>query len=202
MGRCRLSDKKKPAVRTVLLWIGKAVGTVLFLAVIYLQLIMIPPREDHRGETGAEQPLLMASQAVSLTRADQVGELVTQFPVPVLGCQEGHGLTLIAGNSRDVAFEGGLGRSTTLVYQSASGHRITATSIYPARALTLLKGYEWHLSPADGPSVAGIPTVRMENGDTIRLHMQTDEGLYSIETTRVSDAELASLVQPFVLFIK
>ena len=197
-----MRDKKKPTVGTVLGWIAKAVGAAVFLAVIYLQLIMISPKEEAGNASATEQPLLMASQAMTLTRTDQLGDLVKAFPVAVLGCQEGHGLTLISGRSRDVAFEGGLGRTATLVYQTDDGRQITANSIYPARALTLLKGYEWHLSPADGPSVAGIPTVRMENGETVRLHMQTENGLYSIETSGVTDEELSALVQPFVLFIK
>lgn len=197
-----MREKKQSVAGRILMILLKVLGGLLLLALVFLQLIMAAPRQGGEDPEPTEQPLLMASQAMYLTSTSQLADLVQAFPVAVLGCQEGRGLTLVSGGIQDVAVEGGLGRMATLVYQSDTGVRLTAKSIYPARALPLLSGDAWRLADQDGPSVAGVPTVRMEQGNVIRLHMQTDDGLYTIETAGVNGSDLAALVQPFVLLIK
>lgn len=93
-----------------------------------------------------------------------------------------------------------MGRVLRLIYRDESGNSIQLDSITPARALSLLDSGGYRLSGTMGHNVAGHRTVRMENSSYIRLHMQTEDGLYAITVPRESVGSLASLVRPLMLY--
>jgi hypothetical protein len=195
-----MSQEKKRTPGWVLLTLLKCAALAAAAVFFYVTLVYLVRPELREEKT--EQPSLRSTQAYAMTSLSDFPALVRSFPVPVLGCQEGRGLTLISGGSADVAYKGGLGRIATLVYQSGEGYRITAQSVYPARALSLLSAEGWRLADGEGPALAGVQTVRMDSGGSIRLHMQTGEGLYTLEVPGAAEAVLEKLIQPFVLFVQ
>ena len=73
-------------------------------------------------------------------------------------------------------------------------------SIYPAAGLKLLKDDSFHFSRVAGPVLFGYPSVRMENGERIRLHVMTDTGVYVAMLPREQADRLSALTQSLQLF--
>lgn len=97
-------------------------------------------------------------------------------------------------------FGTGVGRVLRLIYRAEDGTSLQVDSIAPAGALSLLDGGSYRLSMAAGYSVAGQHTIRMENSAYIRLHMQTDEGLYAITIPKEAAEQIPSLIRPLQLY--
>lgn len=102
--------------------------------------------------------------------------------------------------SFDKPFEKGYGRILRLVYQTDSGMEVQVDSIYPARAISLMEGGSYRISGTAGHTVAGCNTVRMETASHIRLHMQTDQGLYSITIPSEGAEGLTAVVRTLHLY--
>ena len=182
------------AVATVLL-------TVLLAAVFYVAVILGEPQEvESTAKPLADQPLLQGSPAVTIDGEGQLNALTTVFPAPVMRAVSGSGLTLVSGTSYDAAFENGFGRIVTLRYLNAAGQEMTVTSIYPARALSLMGKGDYHLSAVAGQTLAGLRSVRMENDATIRLHAQGEEAVYVVTVPNVETAELIGFTRSLQLF--
>lgn len=173
----------------LLLWqrIARAALSVLLTAVLlaafYLAVIMGNPQsEESTGVTvNMDQPLLTALPASVLIRDQgQLNELLSRFPAPVMAAMNPAGMTFEQGLCQDVPFEGGIGRTVILSYRTAEGSEVTVMSIYPARALSLVKKGDYTLSAAPGLTLATLRSVRMENGRTVRMHAQGPEALYVV----------------------
>ena len=70
---------------------------------------------------------------------------------------------------------------------------------WPAKSEEVLDAAGWHLSQIAGQSIAGMPSLRLENGNTLRLQCQGTDALYTVETDLLSGEELAALLQPLQL---
>ncbi len=167
-------------------------------ALFYTAMIVGAPEEE---PAPAEQPLLQASPGQTLSAAEELGGLIAAFPAPVLAALPDSGLRLIRGVSEDAAFEDGYGRIATLTYEDEAGRRITARTIYPARALSLLGRGGWQLTLSEGPRLAGMRTVCMAQGGRLRFHCRSAEAIYAVEMQAEDQQTAALLLQPLQLMV-
>lgn len=193
-----MSQPRPCMLHRVLGRISALLLALLLMVVFYVAVIMADPKEEAMA-VQQDQPLLAASPAVTIDKEEDMTTLLASFPVPVLCCAGGSGLTFVGGTSYDMAFEGGFARIAQVTYAAQDGTHVTASTIYPARAISLLGKADYRLSDQSGASIAGMATVRMENDSTIRLHVQGEEGLYAFTAPQVEATTLATLVRPFQL---
>ena len=188
-------------VRRVLRTLVSVVLTVLLAAVFYVAVIMGEPQEVERVvEPLPDQPLLLASPAINIQGEGQLSALVNAFPVPVIRPLSGGGLTLVSGVSYDAAFEDGFARIVSLTYVNAAGQEMMLESIYPARALSLVGRKDYHLAGVAGQSLVGLKSVRMENGESIRLHAQAEDAIYVVTVPKMESSELIAFTRSLQLF--
>ena len=191
---------KAPVIRRVLKSAVSLLMTVLLAAVFYLAVILGEPQEvEQTVRPLADQPLLPAFPAVTIDGEGQLSALLNTFPAPVMRALAGGGLTFVSGVSYDMAFEDGFGRIVSLRYVNAAGQEMTVDSIYPARALSLMGREDYHLAGLAGQSLAGMKSVRMENGASIRLHAQAEEAIYAVTVPTMESAELIGFTRSLQL---
>lgn len=194
-----MSQKKMPAVLRVLGRVAAVVMFILVAAVFYLAVVLGQPQENQQEAVRMDQPLTAPAQTRTITSSVQLNELISSFPVEVLCAPVSSGYVLESGSAYDVDFEGGVARIVRLQYVTPDGCVLAVDSIYPARALDTLKYGDYHLMPTEGSPVAGMRTVRMENGETVRLHAQSANGLYVVTAPMSAASRLPVLVQPLQL---
>ncbi|MBQ8655275.1 MAG: hypothetical protein IJ507_10110 [Clostridia bacterium] len=193
-------EKKPSLLRKIIRWAITAVVAVLLLAAFYLAVILGHPQENENAvQADMTQPLLNASPAVTVTEEARLNEINASFPVPVMQAMSGSGLQLISGVSSDLAYEGGFARKTVLTYQTQTGRQMLVESIYPARALELLGKGDYHMGSVAGQALAGMESVRMENGKSIRLHARSETGLYAVTVPMMDSSELAETIRSLQL---
>lgn len=186
-------------VRTILL----ALLTVGLLLAFYIAVIMGNPQEEESSALTArqDQPLVTAlDNALLITSEGDLGTLLDAFPAPMMAAMRSTVLTFEKGVCRDVPFEDGLGRMTTLTYRTAEGATVTVSSIYPARALSLIDKADYTISADAGLPLAGLRSVRMENTASIRMHAQGSEALYMVTLPRLSATALRTLTSTLQLY--
>lgn len=191
-------------VRKLLKWLLSAILVAVLLAVFYLAVIIGHPQENpERVEVAQSQPLLTASPAGMLAAPEELPGLLKAFPVPALYAVEGNDLTLTGGISYDAAYGDGFARVLTLTYDAHVGDRqvqVEVQSIYPARALSLVPKGDYHIAESAGQTLAGLPSVRMENGQKIRLHVQGSQGIYVLTVPTMTTQELSAVVRSLQLY--
>ena len=178
----------------------KTLGSILLLllsaAAIYLFVILLNPQEETAEDI--PQPLMTGSPAVTLQSEDELPDLISAFPAPVLCAWSDTSLRLIAGSSYDAAFENSFGRVVALRYLYGET-QVDVYSIYPSRAISILGRGDYHMSAAPSPLIAGWSSVRMENSENIRIHIQTASGLYAVIVPRTAVGLLSEIVRPLQL---
>ena len=195
-----MADRKPSLPRKILRKTAMALAALMLLGAFYLAVVLGQPQEgDPPVQADRNQPLLSASPAVTITEDSRMNELTGPFPVPVLCAVSGGNLTLVSGVSCDVAYEGGFARRITLTYQTPAGQQLLVESLYPARALSLMGKGDYHMAGVAGQPLAGLQSVRMENDDTIRLHAQSETGLYIVTAPRMDSSDLAALTRSLQL---
>lgn len=195
-----MADRKHALPRRILRRSLTVLAALLLLGAFYLAVVLGQPQEgDPPVQADRNQPLLSASPAVTITEDSRMNELTGPFPVPVLCAVSGGNLTLVSGVSCDVAYEGGFARRITLTYQTPAGQQLLVESLYPARALSLMGKGDYHMAGVAGQPLAGLQSVRMENDDTIRLHAQSETGLYIVTAPRMDSSDLAALTRSLQL---
>lgn len=186
-------------VRTVLL----ALLSVVLLFAFYIAVIMGNPQEEASSALTVrqDQPLVTAlDSALLITSESDLNALLTAFPAPMMAAMRSTALTFEKGVCRDVPFEDGLGRIATLTYRTAEGAAVTVSSIYPARALSLIEKEDYTFSADTGLPLAGLRSVRMENTASIRMHAQGSEALYVVTLPRLSATALRTLTSTLQLY--
>ena len=194
-------EKFTPAVKKVLRRIAAVVAAVVLIAVFYLAVILGQPEDAVTLAPVADQPLLAASPALQLTTAEELPRLADTFPAPVMSFLTGAGPQLNAGMSYDVAFENGFARIMELRYLLSDGTYVTVQSIYPARALSLVKREGYTLTSAASYPIAGLQAVRMEGAD-IRFHAQGDQALYVVTLPKMAEESLSATLKALQLSAK
>ncbi len=179
----------------------KLLTGLLSVALIVLTgalLVLAQPKSEEK-EKAEPQPLLTASPALNISHENELRELVESFPAPVLSFMSGSGMTFVSGTSADAGLSGGFGRVVTLYWQTEEGEPLILRSIYPASALSLLeKGY--HFSAVAGPTLFGVPSVRMENDETVRVHAATESGLYVVTVPKSAASGISAISRSLQLF--
>ena len=181
----------------------RLLGVLLSLAAmvtVAFSLILSRPERDATALPPA-QPLLAGSPAVQITSEEEIPGLMASFPAPVMSFMSGSGLRFVSGVSADISLQGGFGRVVTLYWQTEDGEPLILDSIYPASALTLLRQEAYRFSRTAGPVLFGQDSVRMENGDKIRVHTATDTGLYAVTLPRSLSGRLSSIARSLQLFM-
>ncbi len=192
-----------PLWRRIVKAVLAALLTMVLLTAFYLAVIMgnPQPEEDAGITANMDQPLLPALTApVVIREQNQLGQLLTAFPAPVMAAMNSKVMAFEQGLCQDVPFEGGLGRTVTLTYRTAEGKAITVMSIYPARALSLVEKADYTLSGMTGLPLAGLRSVRMENASTVRMHAQGADALYVVTLPALSATALRSLTSTLQLY--
>lgn len=190
-------QEKRPLWRRVL---GILLIPVL-LAVFYIAVVMGQPQgKPVDPAPAAKQPLPRPLEsAIHISSEEQLAQLSADFPAPLMYPAYAEDLTLAGGVLKDTAYEGGVARIATLTYLTEDGAELSVISIYPARALDLMGRGDYRNASA-GPSLAGIPSARMENDDTVRLHAQGDEALYVLTLPRSLSDTLPHITSVMQLF--
>lgn len=179
-------------------------AALALVAVFYIAVVLGHPQENQDAViVPVDQPVLAASPARTLGSVQELPDMLDAFPVPMLYAVEGTGLTLNAGMSYDAAYGEGFARIAVLKYAAEIGGQpveISVQSIYPARALELVPRGDYRLSATAGQTLAGVQSVRMEDGEHIRLHVQTAEGLYVLTAPNMTGDELTSVTRALQLY--
>ena len=192
------SRSGRRTILQVLLKVVTALFSVALIVLIGALLVLVQPKREDT-EKAEPQPLLTASPAMNIEAETDLRSLVESFPVPVLSFMSGSGMSFVSGTSADAGLEGGYGRVVSLYWQTQDGDPLILQSIYPASALSLLeKGY--HFSAVAGPTLFGVDSVRMENGDAVRIHAATDTGLYVLTVPKSAASKISSLSRSLQLF--
>ena len=183
---------------------GRISGVILTLAMLgglYLTLIIGQPQEGEKTEA-SPQPRLTASPEVSIVAEADLRELLATFPAPMMSFMSGSGMTFISGKSTDAAWQGQVGRIVTLYWQTGEGQPLILQSIYPAGALELMSGSGYHFSTSASPALFGQRSVRMENTDTVRVHVQAEgRGLYVLTAPKALEAQIGDICRSIQLFV-
>lgn len=192
----------KKVLKTVLGVLAAAV----VIAVFYLAVVLGQPQENPDAVIVSQtQPLLAASPAVSLAGEGELESLLQAFPVPALHAVDGSGLVLTGGMSYDAAYGDGFARIAVLTYAAQVNGRqvdVSVQSIYPARALEFVPRGDYRVGEVAGQALAGMPSVRMENDESIRLHVQGAEGIYVLTVPQMTADELATITRALQLYAK
>lgn len=193
-------EKRPSLLRKMIRWVITILVAALLIAAFYLAVILGHPQESETAiQVDMHQPLLNASPAVTIATEAEMDQLNASFPVPVLQAMSGSGLTLLSGVSCDLAYENGFARRVQLTYQTAMGQQMLVESLYPARALDLLGKGDYHMGSVAGQALAGMESVRMENGSSIRLHAQSETGLYVVTVPMMDSSDLAEAIRSLQL---
>lgn len=181
-----------------------SLAALVTIAVFYIAVVLGQPQEDPETvHVMMDQPLTSAAPAQTLTGADELPRLLENFPVPMLYAVEGSGLTLTGGMTYDATYEDGFARIGILTYQTTLNGRtadMTVQTIYPARALAFVPRGAYRIAKVAGQPLAGMPSVRMEDGEHIRLHVQGAEGIYVLTVPLMSADELAAVTRALQLY--
>ena len=194
---------KKPIMKTLagIPWkIITAVLIILLLAFFTLTLIILSPERAEKTAEPVTLPELSASPAIHITAESDLYKLYLSFPVPVMNYLSGSGMTFVSGDAADSPLEKGFARAVTLNWLSPEGVPVTLSSVFPPSATELLQEGDWHFSNVSGAPLFGESSVRMENSEKIRLHVQTDHGLYSVTIPKEAAPSVTGLTRSLQLF--
>lgn len=184
--------------------LGRGLAGLLSLAMLaglYFTLIIGQPQLKEQEETPV-QPALTASPAMQIDQEGELRDLVAAFPAPVMSFMSGSGMIFVSGTSADTAWKGQFGRVATLYWQTAAGEPLILQSIYPAEALEIMGKGSYTFSSIAGPTLFGQNSVRMENGETIRIHVQTaGRGLYVLTVPHSLGSALSEISRSIQLFV-
>ena len=173
--------------------------TAAVLAGLYITMVIGQPQGEVQQKS-PPQPLLTASPAMTISSDGNLRDLMAAFPGPVMSFMSGSGMVFVSGESADAAYNGGFGRILSLYWQTEAGEPLILQSIYPAEALSLMGKRDYIFSDTAGPTLFGRASVRMENQETIRFHVQTDTGLYVVTAPRLLASVLSGLARSIQLF--
>lgn len=180
----------------------KLFGWLLLCAVLLLVslLIIIGMPEKKDPAPVLVDPVLSASPAISVSTESDLYKLYLSFPAPAMSYLSGSGMTFVSASSADTSVSGCLTRVITQVWRSPEEDEIELLSVCPRSSLELLQSGDWHFSSLAGPELFGQKSVRMESDEKIRLHTQTDQGLYIITVSKAAEDRLVTIVRSLQLF--
>ena len=188
-----VEKKPSPAVK-LLKRIGLAILLVLALVFAYLFLLLGEPDEDAKYlEKTAEETIAMPMSALDIPGESNVEYLAETFGQPVLAL--GQALPMYKSRIYDTAFEGGYARRVTLTYTLEDGQQLTAESIRPTSAVTLLKQEGYKLDGSTLYTLGGLNAARMDNSSACCIFAQSDTAVYAVIAPLSYAEELTTILR-------
>lgn len=189
--KAKAPGKIRQAAGKTLRGISLSVLVTLLAAVFGLIVIMSEPKTD--GAALTDQPLTAAAPAVTIQDETDLPELMASFPTAILTMLPVDSVTFAGAASYDVPFEGGVARVAEVSYTLEDGGTLTLTTIYPARAESLIgrDGY----AIIGSTELAGLPAIRMSREDSVRVHAQHAEALYVLTAPSMPFGDLSALAK-------
>lgn len=178
-------------VLLVLLCVG-----AFYIAVILAE---VPPEEQAAQETPVPQAALAPDQPRQIGSLGDLGQLVANFPAPVLAIQPSEEVAFDGGLTNDLAYEGAFARIVTLSYHTVEGYALSLQSIYPVDAFSLIPGEGYSLSKSMTAAMAGMTAVRMEKEGAIRLHVRGQSAMYVFTMPAMDEEAFAGLTRQALL---
>lgn len=189
--KAALPEKFKKTAGKTLRSILIAVLVTLLAAVFGLVVIMTGPKDGDSAP--AVQPLPSPAAAVNIEAYDDLPDVMRTFPADLLALPPLEEVTFLGASCHDVPFEDGVARVAEISYTLADGGTLTLTSIYPARALSLIERDGYAL--IGSTELAGLPAIRMTRADSVRIHAQHPEAAYVLTAPNLPLGTLSVLVQ-------
>lgn len=190
---------KPSRLRRALKRVGFALLLVIALVFAYLFLLLGEPDDDAKYiSKPQEERITMPMSAVEAPGEANLQTLAGPFGQAVLSL--GNALDMRMARVYDTAFEGGYARRVTLTYAFEDGMLLTAESLRPTAAVTLL-------NPAKGGTLdgsalytlAGLNAARMDTEDTVCIFAQSDTAVYAILCPKAHAEELNTLLRSTTL---
>lgn len=166
------------------------------LAFAYVFLLLGEPDEDETVKP-TEETITMPMGALDAPGEADVQSLAETFGESVLAVRGG--VTMQKARVYDTAFGGAYARRVTLTYAFSDGAILTAESIRPTAAVTLLGGRNDTLDAGSLYFLAGLNAARMDNGTQICVFGQTDTAVYAVLCPAAHEADLAALLKQTAL---
>lgn len=194
-------NKLNAILRKVLERVLLALLVVLCIGAFYLAVILaeVPADQEAPNISPVPQVTLTAEQPRQIGSLNDLGQLTEYFPAPVLALQGNTQLTFTGGLVNDLAYKGSFARLVTLTYNTQGGETLMLLSIYPADAFSLLPGKDYLLKDNLTAALAGMTAVRMENANTVRLHVKGESALYAFIAPRMEEEALNEISRQAIL---
>jgi len=173
-------EEKKPSpIKRLLLRIAAAAAAVFALVFAYLFLLLGEPDEDAKYLPQAvEQTIAMPMSPFEAPGESSVENVAHTFGESVLSFYSG--LDMRKARVYDTAFSGGYARRATLTYAFEDGTLLTAESLRPTSAVTLLDMPGASLDASALYALGGLNAARMDTEETVCIFTQTDTAVYAV----------------------
>lgn len=186
--------KNPSRAQAVLKRVGLALLLALALVFAYLFLLLGEPDDDAKYlEKPAEERITMPMSALETPGEANVQGLADSFNQAVLSLNGA--LPMRKARIYDTAFEGGYARRVTLTYAFEDGTLLTAESLRPTAAVTLLKTGDGTLDGSSLYTLGGLNAARMDSADTLCVFAQSDVAVYAILCPASHAQELNTLLR-------
>ncbi len=187
-------ESKPKRGRVILKRVGMALLILATLTFCYVFLLLgEPSEEDGVSPTLAPDEIIRTPMnGMTAQSSADIPALAARFVKPVLTLQGGW--TMQSATLYDTAFNGAYARRVTFVYAFADGQTVTAESIRPVTAATLLGGSDYSLAVEQRYSVAGLDAVRMDSASSVCVFAQGEGAVYAIVCPKSHQDELGTLL--------
>ena len=189
--------KQPSALRRILTRVGMVLLLVIALVLCYIFLLLGEPAQDELSANVTEDTIQMPMSPLESPGETNVQGLADTFGQPVLSLQSG--LSMIKARIYDTAFEGGYARRVTLTYALPDGTQLTAESIRPTSAVTLLSLPGAKLDATSLYTLGGLNAARMDNQNTICIFGQSDTAVYAVIGPAAHEEQLLDALQQSML---
>jgi hypothetical protein len=199
--RGKQQSRISAALKKVLDRVLMVLLALLCIGAFYLAVILAEVPADQNAPKASEVPQvsLAPEQPRQIGSLNDLSHLAEHFPAPVLALQASDQLMFLGGLANDLANNGGFARLVTLNYQTPSGLKLMLYSIYPADALILLPDGDYMLTNSMTAALAGMTAVRMEDENTIRLHVRGESALYALTAPKMEEEALLQISRQAML---
>lgn len=186
-------EKKPSPLKRLLLRILAVVAAVFALVFAYLFLLLGEPDENAKylPET-VEQTISMPMSPFEAPGESSVENLAHTFGEPVLSFYSGPAMR--KARVYDTALSGGYARRATLTYTFEDGTVLTAESLRPTSAVTLLDMPGASLDATALYTLGGLNAARMDTKEQVCIFAQTDTAVYAVICPASHASELEAIL--------
>lgn len=188
-------EVKQPSrLRLFLARAGLAVLVAVAVVFAYVFLLLGEPDEDAKYmQKIPEEQIAMPMSALEVPGEANVQTMADAFGQPVLSM--GQSLVMQKARIYDTAFENGYARRVTLTYAFEDGALLTAESIRPTSAVTLLKEEGYKLDASALYTLGGLNAARMDNETTCCVFAQSETAVYAVICPKDKAQDLTGILR-------